>query len=234
MVSIGFPADIIVRLLAATVLGAIVGIERERAEHAAGLRTHALVSLGAALFMIISAYGFASVLGDHVVLDPSRIAAQVASGIGFLGAGTIILRREIVRGLTTAASVWTVAAIGLACGGGMYLAAIVASVLVLVILAAMRPLELALFGSRRSVHIIMTCAAGKFPEAQVRHIISDAGARLQRIHLHFDNEKERDRVELVMRYDPAQTHKIADALRALDGVREIRTVTQGSVREQSP
>ncbi len=129
MISISWPADIIVRLLAATVLGAIIGIERERAEHAAGLRTHALVSLGAALFMIISAYGFAPVLGEHVILDPSRIAAQVASGIGFLGAGTIILRREIVRGLTTAASMWTVAAIGLACGGGMYFAAVAASVL---------------------------------------------------------------------------------------------------------
>ena len=232
MISISWPADIIVRLLAATVLGAIIGIERERAEHAAGLRTHALVSLGAALFMIISAYGFAPVLGEHVILDPSRIAAQVASGIGFLGAGTIILRREIVRGLTTAASVWTVAAIGLACGGGMYFAAVAASVLVLVVLAAMRPLEVLLFGSRRSVHIIMTCSARGFSEAQVRRIISDAGAHLQRIHLHFDNEKERDRVELVMRYDPAQAHRIADALRELDGVREIRTIVQGSVQER--
>jgi len=224
-------ADIVVRLLAATVLGAIIGIERERAEHAAGLRTHALVSLGAALFMIISAYGFAPVLGEHVILDPSRIAAQVASGIGFLGAGTIILRREIVRGLTTAASVWTVAAIGLACGGAMYLAAVAASVLVLVVLAAMRPLEVILFGSRRSVHIIMTCSARGFQEAQVRRIVSDAGARLQRIHLHFDNEKDRDRVELVMRYDPAQANRIAETLRALDGVREIRTIVQGSLRE---
>ncbi|HEY1728623.1 MAG TPA: MgtC/SapB family protein [Candidatus Baltobacteraceae bacterium] len=232
MIPTASTTDIIVRLFAATVLGAIVGIERERAEHVAGLRTHALVSLGAALFMIISAYGFASVLGDHVVLDPSRIAAQVASGIGFLGAGTIILRREIVRGLTTAASVWTVAAIGLACGAAMYLAAIIASVLVLVVLAAMRPLEVMLFGSRRSVHIIMTCSARGFAESQVRQIISDAGGSLQRIHLHFDNEKERDRIELVMRYDPAQVHRIADALRALDGVREIRTIVQGSTRER--
>src|ERR1700734_2077334 len=118
----GTPADLISRLVVATVLGAVIGIERERTEHAAGLRTHALVSLGAALFMVVSAYGFGSVLGDHVVLDPSRVAAQVASGVGFLGAGTIILRREIVRGLTTAASIWIAAAIGLAAGAAMFLA----------------------------------------------------------------------------------------------------------------
>ncbi|MGH7329014.1 MAG: MgtC/SapB family protein, partial [Polyangiaceae bacterium] len=85
----------LIRLTVATVLGAIVGLERERTEHAAGLRTHALVSLGAALFMLVSSYGFDAVLGDHVTVDPSRVAAQVASGVGFLGAGTIILRREI-------------------------------------------------------------------------------------------------------------------------------------------
>jgi uncharacterized membrane protein YhiD involved in acid resistance len=126
------PQQIIIRLVVATVLGAIVGLERERLERAAGLRTHALVGVGAALFMLVSAFGFADVLGTRqVALDPSRIAAQVVSGIGFLGAGTIILQREIIRGLTTAASVWAVAAVGLAVGGGLYLAAVSATVLIL-------------------------------------------------------------------------------------------------------
>lgn len=134
--------EIIGRLVLATVLGAIVGAERERRERAAGLRTHALVGVGAALFILVSAFGFADALdSSHVVLDPSRIAAQVASGIGFLGAGTIILRRDTVRGLTTAASVWAVAAIGLAVGGGMYLAGVSATALTLGVLAGLRPLE---------------------------------------------------------------------------------------------
>src|SRR5579883_2140530 len=109
------PEQVLFRLVIATILGGLVGLERERLDRAAGLRTHALVALGAALLMLVSAFGFSDVLHTpQVTLDPSRVAAQVVSGIGFLGAGTIILRREIVRGLTTAASVWSVAAIGLA------------------------------------------------------------------------------------------------------------------------
>src|SRR5713226_8179259 len=95
----------LLRLGLALVLGALVGFERERDEKAAGLRTHALVALGSSLFMIVSAFGFADILGTRdVVLDPSRIAAQVVSGIGFLGAGTILQRKEIIKGLTTAAA----------------------------------------------------------------------------------------------------------------------------------
>ena len=111
-------SEIAIRLLVATLLSAIVGMERERLECAAGLRTHAMVGLGAALFMVLSAFGFHDILGNpNVVLDPSRMAAQIVSGIGFLGAGLIIFQREVVRGLTTAASVWVVAAVGAAAGG---------------------------------------------------------------------------------------------------------------------
>ena len=108
----------ILRLLAAAGLGAVIGFERERLDRGAGLRTHALVSTASALVIIVSAYGFMDVVtANHtIVLDPSRIAAQVVSGIGFLGAGTIILRKNAIRGLTTAASVWAVAGIGLAAG----------------------------------------------------------------------------------------------------------------------
>jgi putative Mg2+ transporter-C (MgtC) family protein len=108
------PEQVVLRLVVAVVLGGLVGLERERLEWAAGMRTHALVSLGSALFMVVSIFGFSDILAEqHVILDPSRVAAQVASGIGFIGAGTIILRREIVKGLTTAASIWAVAAVGL-------------------------------------------------------------------------------------------------------------------------
>lgn len=134
--------EIVSRLLLAALLGSIVGIERERLSWAAGLRTHMLVAVGAALVMIVSAFGFADIQeAKNVSLDPSRVAAQVVSGIGFLGAGSIMLRGEIIRGLTTAASLWVVAAVGLAVGGGMYVAAIAATAIVLAILAGLKPIE---------------------------------------------------------------------------------------------
>ena len=132
----------IARLAAAALFGSVVGLERERLLWAAGLRTHMLVCTGSCLIMLVSAFGFADVLGAHnVVLDPSRIAAQVVSGIGFLGAGTILLKGEVVKGLTTAASLWAVAAIGLAVGAGLYVPALAATTIVVGILAGVKPLE---------------------------------------------------------------------------------------------
>lgn len=131
----------LLRLGLALLLGACVGLERERGERAAGLRTHALVALGSCLVMIVSAFGFADILGTrNVTLDPSRIAAQVVSGIGFLGAGTILLRKEIIKGLTTAAAIWVVAAIGLACGAGLLLEAIFTTLLTIAVLTLLQPL----------------------------------------------------------------------------------------------
>lgn len=111
---------LILPLLLALVLSAIIGLEREFRQKAAGLRTHTLVGLGSALFMLVSKYGFGDVLWpEHVILDPSRIAAQIVSGIGFIGAGVIFVRRDAVRGLTTAAVVWVTAAVGMACGAAL-------------------------------------------------------------------------------------------------------------------
>lgn len=118
--------EISFRLLVALLLGGIIGIEREFRSKEAGFRTHFLVALGSALFCIVSQYGFGFDLKDS-----SRVAAQVVSGIGFLGAGTIIFQKNMVRGLTTAAGLWVTAAIGLACGTGMFAAAFVATALVL-------------------------------------------------------------------------------------------------------
>lgn len=123
----------IVRLLLATLLGSVIGFEREYHAKEAGVRTHLLVALGSCLFMIISVYGFDFMLDrDHVSFDPSRIASQVVTGIGFIGAGTIILQKQMVRGLTTAAGLWVTAAIGLACGNGMYVIAVVTTAIVLI------------------------------------------------------------------------------------------------------
>ena len=112
-------------LTLAFVLSALVGFEREVRQKAAGLRTYTLVGVSAALFMLISKYGFTDVLeGGRVVLDPSRVAAQIVSGIGFIGGGVIFMRRNLVRGLTTAASIWLTAALGMACGAGLPLLAV--------------------------------------------------------------------------------------------------------------
>lgn len=135
--------EILFRLFLAAVFGALIGLERERKDWTAGMRTHMMVCLGSALIMLVSGYGFADVLGTKdVVLDPSRVAAQVISGIGFIGAGTILFMRQgRIRGLTTASGLWTVAAIGLATGGGMYFAAGITTVFALAILWALQPLE---------------------------------------------------------------------------------------------
>lgn len=135
--------DIVIRLVLAAFLGSLIGFERELKNWAAGLRTHMLVCVGSALVMIVSAFGFEDVLlNERVLLDPSRVAAQVVSGIGFLGAGSILLwHNKVIRGLTTAASLWATAAVGLAVGGGLYFSALVTTIIVLIILAGLKPLE---------------------------------------------------------------------------------------------
>ncbi len=129
----GTVMEMILRLLLATALGTIIGYQRERAKKPAGLRTHVLICLGAALFTVVSIYGFG------VASDPARVAAGVVVGIGFIGAGLILHREgEIVAGLTTAATIWAVAGIGLAAGAGLYLISVVATVLVLAVLLVPR------------------------------------------------------------------------------------------------
>lgn len=134
--SLATQLDLALRLTVGLVLGAIIGFERELQRQPAGFRTHSLVSLGAALFTVVSAYGFSGEL-----VDPTRIAAQIVSGIGFIGAGTILQHRGHIRGLTTAASLWAVAAIGTAAGAGLYTVAVVGTLLILVVLSILDRLE---------------------------------------------------------------------------------------------
>jgi len=127
----------IAELLAAFLLSMMIGVEREIRQKSAGLRTHTLVGVGAALFMLISKYGFNDVLRPGlVVLDPSRVAAQIVSGVGFLGAGLIFVRRDSVRGLTTAAAVWVTAAVGAACGAGLPVLAAAATFIYFIVAVA--------------------------------------------------------------------------------------------------
>lgn len=129
-------SDVVIRIVLATVLGGVIGIEREIREHTAGFRTHILVSVGAAAFTIASSYGL-----EGTSFDPNRITAQIVSGIGFLGAGAIIRYGVSVRGLTTAASLWAVAAVGLAVGQGFYSLALITTLLVVVSLYLLRVIE---------------------------------------------------------------------------------------------
>lgn len=142
-------SQITLRLILSVVLGGLVGLERQLHRRHAGLRTHILVSLGSCLIMLTSLYVF-DIYNHAVAMDPARIAAGVITGIGFLGAGTIIRDREGVRGLTTAASLWVVAGIGLAVGCGFLNAAIVTTVLALVVLFFLRYAEGIMFAKEEA------------------------------------------------------------------------------------
>jgi putative Mg2+ transporter-C (MgtC) family protein len=209
------------RLGAAAVLGSLIGLERQRLDKAAGLRTHMLVSVGSALVMIVSAYGFEEVLSPtRVVLDPSRVAAQVVSGIGFLGAGTILRRSQTVHGLTTAASIWAVAALGLAAGGGLYLAAATATVLMLIILAAIKPLEEYILGHGDRTLSLVTSQELAMKELEDR--LRNAGLNLVGLRTRAGERSGERHLEVTC--GEATDEKLValiDDLKRVEGVREV-------------
>ena len=228
------PEQVVLRLVVAAVLGGLVGLERERLEWAAGMRTHALVSLGSALFMVVSIFGFSDILAEqHVILDPSRVAAQVASGIGFIGAGTIILRREVVKGLTTAASIWAVAAVGLAVGGGMFLAAGAATLLALALLVLAKPLKARLFPNRKEARRVRLVVGRGTPLAELRDEIEASEVPLERIVVRPGSDVEEDDAELVLGKGSREQELLAlmDGLRRVSGVREVNSVLMNGSAE---
>ena len=181
--------EALLRLSIAGALGGAVGFERELRDREAGIRTHLLVSLGSALFTIISAYGFHEFLvggGSIVRADPTRIAAQIVTGIGFLGAGAIIRDGLSVRGLTTAATLWVVAAVGMACGAGYYWPAVAATVLTIVTLGPLR------FVARRTVERMKQEENRVTVELAAGQPIGEFLATLDDVRL-FDLTEEADR-----------------------------------------
>ncbi len=204
---------IVARAALAAALGSIVGIERERHERAAGLRTHALVGLGAAAFTLVSALAF----HGH-----GRIAAQIVTGIGFLGAGTIIFQREMVRGLTTAASIWVVAAIGMAAGAGMFALAAAATLLALAILAGLKPIENRWFRGRhlRTLRLLFDPRAISFIE--IESAIEAGGCPLDQMVIEPGQAGGPDRLTLVFRAGgEKRLAPLLNQLRQLAGVRQI-------------
>jgi putative Mg2+ transporter-C (MgtC) family protein len=217
--------DIALRLAVAAVLGSLIGFERERLMWSAGIRTHMLVCVGACLFMIVSAYGFQQATEmPHVILDPSRIAAQVVSGIGFLGAGSILLRGNSVRGLTTAASIWSVAALGLAAGGGMYFAAVISTVIILIILAGIKPLEEAYRARVQSCVLHMRAERGVLTADQLKKVLGVRGAQMQRLHVNPASEDLEDTTIHLNRVSGEEIRAGAERLRNQPGVMNVRVV----------
>ena len=173
--------EILVRLLAAAALGGAIGIERELREREAGFRTHLLVSVGAALFTLVSAYAWTDFdfsRADGVTFDPTRIAAQVVTGIGFLGAGAIIRQGLSVRGLTTAATLWIVAAIGMACGAGFYWAAVFATAVALVSLGPLRIVSRRVFDRPHRRQLVIEVRPGR-ASAPVLAALEDLGLAVE-------------------------------------------------------
>ncbi|KWK24704.1 methyltransferase [Burkholderia stagnalis] len=216
------------RLLLAALLGSVVGIERERLNWAAGLRTHMLVCVGASLVMLVSIFGFEDVVGrTGIVVDPSRVAAPVVSGIGFVGAGSILLRGEVVRGLTTAASLWAVAGIGLAAGGGMYLAAIGATAIVLAILAGVKPLERRFIAQRQQRRLRIVADRGGLTLDTLHDALGARRVRgKQFIVQQSDDDRGIDNVSVALsRTSHPEFVAICLTLQQLEGVRACRPDT---------
>ncbi len=205
--------EIIFRFILAAALGGLIGIERERTSWFAGLRTHMLVCVGSTLIMIVSKYGFRDVLHQQlVVLDPSRVAAQVVSGIGFLGAGTILFWRNTIKGLTTAASLWVVAAIGLAIGGGLYLAATFTTILSVVVLAALKPLEKYLFQRKKQRMIHLYVKRENFPHL-IKQITESQEIKSAMPILQIIDAKEDESIKI--------TFSISEQLETIDAIKNL-------------
>ena len=202
------------RLLVALILGAVVGLERERQERAAGLRTVTMVSLGSCLFTIVGAYGFPNT-------DPSRVAAQIVTGIGFLGAGTIFLRKDLVRGLTTAATIWAVAAIGMAAGTSQYTVALFTTLLILSVLMVLKPIEKRFFKRPSEALVSVVVPRGEGEIERVRAALATIGAFPMSIRIHELNDTD-DRLEIDVGL-PAHrtTSDLLRQLRTMEGAKQI-------------
>ena len=211
-----------------TDLGGIVGMERGSGDRPAGFRTHILVCVGSALFMLVSIYGFDDIAPVTTTLeddigtrrDTARIAAQVVSGIGFLGAGTILHEGLTIKGLTTAASLWIVSAIGLAVGSGMYLLSTVATMLTMLTLVTFRTWEKRFAGTRsdrRFIRVVTRNTPGIITE--ITAFLSDCGIKVKTLNVKTDNKNGNIILELYLKIDRTiDMVEVADGIQNIDGV----------------
>jgi putative Mg2+ transporter-C (MgtC) family protein len=215
-----------VRLLVAAALTGAIGLERELRERAAGLRTHMLVGVGSALFTIVSAYAWTDFVFSReggTILDPTRVAAQIVTGIGFLGAGAILRQGLSVRGLTTAAGLWVVAAIGMAAGAGFYAAALLTTGIVLVGLGPFRWLEGGAFirRLRREGRVLEVDLRPEQPVGHVLDALEGRRARVNRIQLEDEEDRRTMRLEIDLPLG-GTSGEVVDELSRLDEVLAVR------------
>ena len=219
--------DVGLRIGLAGLLAGAIGLERALREREAGLRTHLLVGVGAALFTLVSAYGFSDFrygLESGITLDPTRIAAQIVTGIGFLGAGAIIRQGLSIRGLTTAATLWVVAAIGMASGAGYYSGAVLTTLLVLVALWPLRLVAHRVVVSLRPEEgrLVVELPPGA-SAAPVRAALEGLGTRVDQLEI--EDEEHRRTVAATLRVRERRlAPEVADALTDLEGVRRVEWV----------
>jgi putative Mg2+ transporter-C (MgtC) family protein len=222
--------ELILRLLATVALCGLVGLERESRDQVAGLRTHILVGLGAALFTIVSAYGFEGLTGGRpdpsvrIQLDPTRISAQIVSGIGFLGAGAIIRQGFNVRGLTTAAALWIVAAIGMAAGAGYYEAAVATTAVALPSLIFFRRVRPLLMSRLRTGYVLVELDMR--PDASVVDalaLIAHAGHRIQGLTSEVGEEGSSFQLEVRVPPD-RKLEPVVQELSDMEGVEAVRAI----------
>jgi putative Mg2+ transporter-C (MgtC) family protein len=215
--------QIILRVLLGAVLGAIVGFERERQDQPAGLRTHIILVIGATLAMVLSVnlgYLFAR---PGTPADPARLAAQVISGIGFLGAGAILRYGFTVKGLTTATSLWTMAIVGMTVGAGYYVVGVVTTVLMLVVLTLLNIIENRWVRTSVSRFLSIEASYKKGVVKNIRHIIEEFSDSVGSFNIQKSVKDKRLRIQIVARIPRDQTlEELIDTLSDINGVRNLR------------
>lgn len=209
-------------VLLAFLLASLIGLERQMRSKSAGIRTQTIVGTASALMLLVSKYGFGDVLlAGHVVLDPSRVAAQIVSGVGFLGAGLILTRRGTVRGLTTAASVWETAAIGMAAGAGLWLLALVVTALHFVVVFGYTALIRALPGSAEAsltLDVVYDAGHGVLP--RVLAVVTAGGWHVGRL-VQQDSARDASTAVRLEVIGPRDTGALLARIGEVDGVRVV-------------
>jgi putative Mg2+ transporter-C (MgtC) family protein len=218
--------DLTIRMVLAVVLGGLIGLEREWSNHAAGFRTHILVCIGSASIMLLSIYGFSEFVNEpNVRTDPARLAAQVISGIGFLGAGAILRNGSSITGLTTAASIWVVAAIGLSVGAGFYYASVLATFLVLVSLFLLNKWEKHLLRHRRNQEVVIKIYDRPGSLGRIATKFGEQGLQIKNVVMESVHELAASEAEgtMELRFTLRTVHP-DKLLKAIDGILSLPEV----------
>jgi putative Mg2+ transporter-C (MgtC) family protein len=223
--------DIALRLVASLIIGGFIGLERSYHGRPAGFRTHSLVCLSTSLLMLVTVYEtrwVPTLSGGRISLDPTRMAQGIMTGIGFLGAGTIMRDGLSVRGLTTAASIWITAAIGILIGIGFYVPAVIATFLTLGTLSVFRWIESRIPTQLYSQFVVRFGRDKAMPEMQMREMLTDHGFTVANLNYRLDVEADFIEYQMIIRTtDPDNTSKLTQALNLIDAVKEYRVSPTG-------